>query len=161
MAKFCEKCGKEVPDNASFCDNCGNQFGGSNNNAQVNININNSTNNGPLVQQRSIVTCIILTIVTCGIYGIYWFITMTDDANKVSGDFKTSGGTAFLFNLLTCSIYGIYWYWKQGQKLYQAGQKHGIDIKDNSILYLILGLIGFGIVSECLIQNDLNKFGQL
>ena len=38
------------------------------------------------------------------------------------------------------------------------GQKAGKDISDNSVIYLLLGLFGLGIVNYCLIQNDLNKF---
>ena len=45
-----------------------------------------------------------------------------------------------------------------GQKLYVAGKMYGLDIADNSVLYLILSIFGLGIVSECLIQNDLNRF---
>ena len=33
----------------------------------------------------------------------------------------------------------------------------GVPHSDNSILYLILGLVGLGIVSACMMQNDLNK----
>lgn len=32
------------------------------------------------MRERNIAVAIILTIVTCGIYGIYWFIVLTDDA---------------------------------------------------------------------------------
>ena len=30
-------------------------------------------------KERSIVLCIIFTIITCGIYGIYWMIVLNDD----------------------------------------------------------------------------------
>ncbi|MCR5297346.1 MAG: DUF4234 domain-containing protein, partial [Clostridiales bacterium] len=33
------------------------------------------------MKNRNIVVCIILSIVTLGIYGIYWFIKMTDESN--------------------------------------------------------------------------------
>lgn len=45
-----------------------------------------------------------------------------------------------------------------GKKLAEAGQRYGVAISDNSILYLVLGIFGLGIVSYALIQNDLNKF---
>lgn len=38
------------------------------------------------MRERNIAVAIILTIVTCGIYGIYWFIVLTDDARLASGD---------------------------------------------------------------------------
>ena len=55
-----------------------------------------------MVKEKNIVTNIILSIVTCGIYGIVWFIQMTDDARDVSGDSTLSGGKAFLLTLVTC-----------------------------------------------------------
>ena len=44
------------------------------------------------------------------------------------------------------------------KKLHAAGQRYGKDISDNSILYIVLGLFGLGIVNYALMQNDLNKF---
>ena len=60
------------------------------------------------INKRNLAVSIILTIVTCGIYGIYWFIVMTDDTKNVSGDINgASGGVAFLLTLVTCNIYDI------------------------------------------------------
>ncbi len=35
-------------------------------------------------KKRDIVVSIILSIVTCGIYGIYWFVVMTDESNELA-----------------------------------------------------------------------------
>ena len=111
-------------------------------------------------KERSIVSCIIFSIITCGIYGIYWFITMTDDAARLNENPNFSGGKAFIFSLITCGIYAIYWYYKMGKEISEAGQKRGVPVSDNSIVYLLLGIFGFGIISYCLIQSDLNKFAR-
>lgn len=44
-----------------------------------------------------------------------------------------------------------------GKTLYTAGQKNGVEIADNSVIYLVLGLFGLGIVNYCIMQSDLNK----
>ena len=44
------------------------------------------------MKQRSIGMCILLTIVTCGIYGLYWFVCITDDTNEMSGENELAGG---------------------------------------------------------------------
>ena len=111
-----------------------------------------------MVKERNIVTTIILSIVTCGIYGIIWMIGMTDDAAYLNEDKEFQGVKAFLFGLITCGIYTIYWNYKMGKTMFEAGNKKGIQISDNSVLYLILSLLGLGIVNYCLIQSDLNKF---
>ena len=38
-----------------------------------------------MVTQRNIALCIILSIVTCGIYGLIWLVFLTDDTNTVCG----------------------------------------------------------------------------
>ena len=109
-----------------------------------------------MIKERNIVTCILLSIVTCGIYGIYWFITLTDDASRANDDPTFTGVKAFLLTLVTCGIYSIYWNYKIGKEMYEANQKRGIQTSDNSVLYLVLGIFGFGIVTYCLVQNELN-----
>lgn len=111
-----------------------------------------------MIQHRDIAVCIILSIVTCGIYGIYWFICLTDDTNAVSGNVEdTSGVIAFLLSLITCNIYGLYWAYKQGEKIDQTKNSRGIPSNSNSIAYLLLCLFGFSIVAYALMQNELNK----
>ena len=109
-----------------------------------------------MVQKRNIVTCILLSIVTCGIYAIVWFISLTDDVRVVSGDTRLSGGKAFLFTLVTCGIYGYYWAYLMGKAMLQAKNKNNLPAEDNSVIYLILQIFGLGIVNYCLIQSDLN-----
>lgn len=111
-----------------------------------------------MIQHRDIAVCIILSIVTCGIYGIYWFICLTDDTNTVSGRMgDTSGVVAFLLSLVTCNIYGLYWAYKQGEKIDEVKSSRGIPSNSSSIAYLLLCLFGFSIVAYALMQNDLNK----
>ena len=61
--------------------------------------------------------CIIFTLITCGIYGIYWMIKLNDEVNIVSGEPQaTSGGIVFLLTIVTCGIYGLYWLYKMGER---------------------------------------------
>jgi len=110
-----------------------------------------------MIRERNIVTSIILTIVTCGIYGIIWFIGITDDVSTVNEEPDFSGGKAFLLTLVTCGIYSFYWAYKIGKSLGEAKSKKGMPGSDNSVLYLILSLVGLNIVTYCLAQDELNK----
>lgn len=111
-----------------------------------------------MVEKRGVALAIVLSIVTCGIYGIIWFIKLTDEVNYVSNRTNdTSGGMAFLFTLITCGIYGWVWYYKMGEKLDEAYVSRGMPAQSRGILYLILGLFGLGIVSYALMQDSLNK----
>lgn len=111
-----------------------------------------------MVTNRNVATAIILSIITCGIYAIYWFVVLTDDTNTVSGNTgDTSGGMALLFTLITCGIYGWYWYYKMGEKLDQAAMAKGMPAQSRGILYLVLGFFGLGIISYALMQDTINK----
>ena len=153
MNKYCSKCGAELSEGVKFCEKCGNPVSG------VGEKVNSNSGLGATVTNRNIGLAIVLSIITCGIYGVVWMVSINDDINKVNNDINgTSGVLVFLFTLLTCGIYGFYWNYKMGQKLYEAGSKYGKNINDNSIIYLILSLCGLSIVSYCLMQNDLNQF---
>lgn len=112
------------------------------------------------MQKRDIVKCIIFSIITWGIYGIYWFIVLTDDVNRLSEDNSTSGAMAFVLTLITCGIYGFYWAYQMGRKIYDYSVKNNMALSDNSVLYIILQLLGLGIVNYCLMQNDLNTIAE-
>lgn len=153
---YCPKCGNKVDENITYCPNCGARLEEGNTTI-----INNYYNNVPPIEERNIAMVIILSFITCGIYGIYWFVKMTDEAKQLSSSDNAGGGLAFVYTLITCGIYTIYWNYKMGKNMYEAGQKYGINIEDNSVIYLVLSLFGLGIVSECLMQNDLNKFANV
>ncbi len=141
-----------------------------NNNQQYNQNAyagqpnyqNNNQNMGgrPAIQNRSIGVAILLSIVTCGIYGIIWFISMVNDVNALCNDEHSnqSGGVVFLLTIVTCGIYGIVWFYQAGKRMANAGAKYGVQVSDNSTIYLILAIFGLMIVDYCLVQADLNKF---
>ena len=80
-----------------------------------------------MIKERNIVVCIILSIITCGIYGIYWLVCMVNDVN-VAADTPndTSGGVVFLLSIITCNIYFWFWCYKAGEKIQLAQQKRGL-----------------------------------
>ncbi|MBR1663893.1 MAG: DUF4234 domain-containing protein [Ruminococcus sp.] len=110
------------------------------------------------IQKRDLVKAIIFTIITCGIYGIYWFIKITDETNHIVGDANgTNGTTAFILTLVTCGIYGYFWAYKQGEKIEAAKSAKGLPPSNLPVLYLILEIVGLGIVNFALMQNELNS----
>ena len=161
---ICSSCGAQNADGAQNCQFCGTplttnqQFNG----AQQQFNGQPGqvfvAQPAPNIQKKDIVKMIILSIVTCGIYGIIWFINLTDDTNLLSQEpSPTSGGTAFLLTLVTCGIYGFYWAYKRGERLDKYAASLGRQGTNNAVLYLVLQIVGLGIVAYVLMQNELNK----
>lgn len=102
------------------------------------------------IKNRNIVVAILLSIVTCGIYGLFWIYSLVTDAQKVIGE-------SDILVLILCFFLPFVGYYMLEKKFAAACAEKGIEHTDNSILYLILGLVGLGIVDMCMVQNDLNK----
>ena len=103
------------------------------------------------IKERNIVSCILLSLITCGLYGIYWAIMLAKEGVSVK-DPEDSGLLEILL-MLFIPFVGLFLVEK---KLSEGCASRGIAHSDNSILYLILGLLGLGIVGFCMLQNDLN-----
>ncbi len=110
-----------------------------------------------MIQRRSIATCIILSIVTCGIYGLYWLACLANDTNTVSGKPGTTGGTVVLLSIVTCSIYQFYWLYTAGQKIDEVKMSKGLPSGNCGLIYLLLSIFGFSIIAYALMQNELNN----
>ena len=105
------------------------------------------------IKNRNIVTCIILTVITCGIYGIYWGIMMVREAISVK-DPADSGVLEIV--LMFVPYVSCLSFFLAEKKLSEGCAAKGITHSDRSIIYLILGLVGLGIVNFCMMQSDLN-----
>lgn len=109
-------------------------------------------------EEKNIILNIVLTFITCGIYGLVWFVQMTDDAIGYSEDTEMQSGIlALVLTLVTCGLYGFYWDYKMAKMIESAQTKNNLPASDNSIMYIILHLVGLSIVNYCLIQRDLNN----
>lgn len=109
-------------------------------------------------EEKNIILNIVLTFITCGIYGLVWFVQMTDDAIGYSEDTEMQSGIlALVLTLVTCGLYGFYWDYKMAKMIESAQTKNNLPASNNSIMYIILHLVGLSIVNYCLIQSDLNN----
>lgn len=120
-----------------------------------------------MVRYGNIASQIIVTVVTCGIYGFVWLSSLADDVNELSGqDEKNnlSGAMTVLFTILTCGIYRIYWAYKAGEMIDKSKKDRGMSSSDNlAIVYLVLAVLSYftgitGIVMYALMQDEINKF---
>jgi hypothetical protein len=110
-----------------------------------------------MLEKRSVGLSIFLSIITCGFYALYWMAKINDDSYQILGIPEyTSGGMVILLDIVTCGIYGIYWSYKIGDRLDQIRVNTGRAPGSLSILYLLLSLFGFSIITLALAQNELN-----
>ncbi len=104
------------------------------------------------IKERNIVLSIVLSFVTCGIYVIYWAIMLAREAVSVKD--PSDSAVLEIVCMLFLPFLGFY---LSEKKLAEGCEAQGIAHKDNSVLYLVLGLIGLSIVNFALMQSDLNK----
>lgn len=142
---YCPHCGNETKPEAAYCVGCGAAIKSGYNSPRI---INTAG-----IQERSIVKAVLFTILTCGIYYIYWFVKLTNELNQATSEPDRSGGVAYLLSLLTCGIYSLYWSYKLGKKADLVAGKNN----SSEIIYLILDILGLDIVVMILAQDALNK----
>lgn len=105
------------------------------------------------MKQRNIVTCIILSLVTCGIYGLYWSYNLIKDWSEICGLPVIADNHVVNF-LLCCTPYSWYWMWLAGQGMDKRGGGFG---SNNAILFIVMGVLCLGIVPYVMIQSEINK----
>ncbi|ASJ21367.1 DUF4234 domain-containing protein [Brachyspira hampsonii] len=107
---------------------------------------------------RSIPMLVILSIVTCGIYYLYWIYKTTDEIKNFMGREDINSALELILVLVTCNIYSLYWYYKYGKIVYlEMTAKVGMDnSEDSSVLLVILGLLVY-VVAGAILQDKLNS----
>ena len=112
------------------------------------------------MEQRSVATCVILSIVTCGIYAIYWMYKIAEgfDNTPTQERVGTTPGITILLMLVTCGIYAIYCYYIWGRATAEIAARYGQRSEDKSILYILLAIFGLSLVNDALIQSDFNTW---
>lgn len=106
--------------------------------------------------KRSPALVIILSIVTCGIYYWYWIYCVSNEIKVFLDDPDINPGLEVLLSIVTCGIYTFYWYYKMNQKMVIMGQRADMLVTDNSVVCIILAVLGLSIVSMAIMQNQLN-----
>lgn len=103
------------------------------------------------MKKRSIGVMILLSLITFGIYPVYWQCSFQNQLKKVTG--KGFGGFGhFVMCLVTFGIYSLYWNYAAGKRIAAAGAKD-----DRSIIYIVLALVGLGFINMFLLQAQANE----
>ena len=100
---------------------------------------------GRLKTDRSLLLYIILSIVTCGIYSLYFVYALARDVNTVcEGDGQRTSGLAvyIVLSILTCGIYALYWNYSVGNRLAANAPRYGMAFQENGTTVLLWELVG-------------------
>lgn len=101
---------------------------------------------------------LVLSIITCGIYGIYWqyhYINYVQylRTGKKYGFFKFIG-----LSIITCGIYQFYWFYQAGVAIYNEKVRKNIpNAKNRGPIYLTIMLLTYiGYIGINLMTNSMS-----
>ena len=106
---------------------------------------------------RGPIACILLSIITCGIYYLYWSWVTNKQINDLAGR-EVVGSGMLVLGWFCFPVLWYNWYkWDQG--LQDIGQRYNIRYSSNFILWIILTVIvGFGtFIMTFQVQDTLNR----
>jgi len=111
-------------------------------------------------QYRNIGLAILFSIITCGIYQLYWLYQISADTRMLTGNNDSgSPGTDLLLEIVTCGIFGFFVVYQCGKRIYQAELQQGERANDDSAMLTVLALFGW-IIALAIIQHKLNNFNR-
>lgn len=101
---------------------------------------------------------IILSILTCGLYNIYWNYRQFEAMNRLLGREEYRFVQWLLLSLVTCGLYHIYYEYKMGSDLQDYLKRNGYEINPNlPVIGLCLSCFGLSIVADAIYQHELNR----
>jgi hypothetical protein len=115
-----------------------------------------------MVKKRGLAGLILLSIVTLGIYGLYWIYKLAQDVNLIcEGDGKKTSGLLkyLLFGIITFGIYNLIWLYMLGDRLQDNALRYSLTFKESGgtiLLWYILGsfiIVGPFISMYIIIKN--------
>ncbi len=96
------------------------------------------------MQHRDPIMVILLSIITLGIYSLFWYVTTKNEMNAKGAQIPTAW-------LIIIPFVNIWWYWKFCEGVEVVTNK-GMGV---AVAFLLLWLLG--IIGQAIIQNELNK----
>ena len=117
------------------------------------------------IETRSPALVLVLSVVTCGLFLIYWYYKMYEDLKQLTGSTPTGNDYIldFILAVLTCGIWGIYVDYKISVQIGELQQKNGLSKSDLESLVIILDIAAYITVfityyiSSAIQQDALNK----
>ena len=123
-----------------------------------------------MIQRQSLLTFILLTVFTCGIYSIIWIYSMTTELNRLAEEagappeMMVNPTTEILLCIFTCGIYSYIWIYKHGNKMKMIGNEKDIPINEEGsayILFILLGAVTCGIFTFYAYHLFIKNFNML
>src|SRR5687767_6903318 len=105
-----------------------------------------------------IAKAIVLTLVTCGIYDLFWNARQFRAMNVLLGRDEYDFWRWLLLSIVTCGLFHIYYEYKMGSDLVTHLTSIGRPVNPNlALVGLVLAIFGLSIISDAIYQQELNR----
>lgn len=106
--------------------------------------------------KRNPVTIILLSIITCGIYSIYWHYKVGDEIRTALGNPDSVNPVLAILSIF-CFPIMFYYIYTIDKALLELAPQRGRSYSSNFVLWVILYLLGVGLLVEMfMVQDKLN-----
>ena len=109
----------------------------------------------------SIPLYIILSVFTCGLWGLVWQYKQFQILNAWEGEEEHNFWMWLLLSIITFGLYGVYYEYKLSKSINAIQEAHGMKVNsDLPLICLLLTLFGLNVfgITSAIQQNDINKF---
>ena len=100
----------------------------------------------PLKEDRSLLLYLVLSAITCGIYGYYFIYHLAKDVNTAcegDGDLPVGGLGAYIgYSLLTCGVYSACWEYNLVERIRFNSPRYGFKMEDDGTTLLLWKTLG-------------------
>ncbi len=101
---------------------------------------------------------IILTIITCGLFNLFWNYRQMETCNYLLKREEFNFITWFFLSIITCGIYHIYYQYKMASAIVEIQHKKNVYPNPNlPILSVILTVFIMSFIVDLIHQLELNK----
>lgn len=117
------------------------------------------------VANRHPAVVVLLSLVTCGLYGVYWLYRTTAELRNATGDDRLRPGVDLLIGLLTLGLWYIFVQYRNARVIHRARSAFEPGVSDHSVLVLVLNVLALfvgvtGLVAIYVLQGDLNELAR-
>lgn len=104
---------------------------------------------------RNITTDILLSLVTCGLYNVYWQYKQIEAVNEIIAEERYSFIKWFLLSLITCGLYHIYHEYRMSEDLARA---LGEEPSAAGLTAAVLSFFALSIIVDAIHQSKINQY---
>lgn len=112
------------------------------------------------IKKRSFFVYVLLSIITLGIYHIYFWTKVSDDVEKLcEGDGKKTMKYVFCFllNIITFGIFGLVWKYKLAERLRTNAARYNLNFSESGGLVLFYSIFAAPfLISNFIIAKNFN-----